>query len=194
MRAPVPIGGSLSLPLRLFGIRRSRMNPNLCTVCELMFCLVMCRRNVEAELTIPFADLRGYTALSRTLGAAQVHELLGAFYDECAGAIWERNGLLNKTVGDAVMGVLNFPIARPDHTRQAVSAARELQRRCAAGRAGLVARGASDRHDPVAGASPKSLKQLAGCTTEHGRCRPFVISATRRGPPRGSRRRSPACR
>src|SRR3954471_4509613 len=141
MRMPVPIRGHLSLPLRLFGIRRSRMNPNLCTVCELMFKVVMRRRNVEAELTILFADLRGYTALSQTLGAGQVQELLGVFYDECAEAIWEHDGLLNKTIGDAVMGIFNFPIARPDHARQAVAAGRELQQRCAARKAALVARG-----------------------------------------------------
>ena len=57
MRVPVPIRGPLSLPLRLFGIRRSRMNPNLCTVCEPMFRLVTRRRNVEAEMTILFADV-----------------------------------------------------------------------------------------------------------------------------------------
>ena len=67
MHLPVPIRGPLSLPLRLFGVRRSRMNPNLCTICELMFKVVMRRRNIQAELTILFADLRGYTKLSQTL-------------------------------------------------------------------------------------------------------------------------------
>jgi adenylate cyclase len=146
MRVPVPIRGPLSLPLRLFGIRRSRMNPNLCTVCELMFRVVMRRRNIEAELTILFADLRGYTTLSQTLGAAQVHELLNVFYDECAGAIWEHDGLLNKTIGDAVLAIFNFPIARPDHARQAVAAARQLRERCAARQAALAA----DGLDPAA--------------------------------------------
>jgi class 3 adenylate cyclase len=141
MHVPVPIRGPLSLPLRLFGIKRSRMNPNLCTICELMFRFVMRRRNIEAELTILSADLRGYTALSQTLSTVQVQVLLEVFYDECARAIWEHDGLLNKTVGDAVMAVFNFPITRPDHARQAVSAAREIQQRCAARRADLVAQG-----------------------------------------------------
>jgi len=70
-----------------------------------------------------------------------VHELLDVFYDECAGAIWEHDGLLNKTIGDAVMAIFNFPIARPDHARQAVSAAREIQRRCTARDAALIAQG-----------------------------------------------------
>ncbi len=141
MRVPVPIRGPLSIPLRLFGIRRSRMNPNLCTICELMFKVVMRRRNIEAELTILFADLRGYTEFSRTYGAAQVHELLNVFYDECAGAIWEHDGLLNKTIGDAVLAIFNFPIARSDHARQALAAARELRERCAARKAALAGDG-----------------------------------------------------
>src|SRR3954452_10146539 len=139
MRVPVPIRGPLSLPLRLFGIRRSRMNPNLCTVCELMFKVVMRRRNIQAELTILFADLRGYTELSGTLEAGRVQELLDVFYDECAGAIWEHDGLLNTTIGDAVMSIFNFPIARPAHARQALAAPRDIQRRCSARTAALVA-------------------------------------------------------
>ena len=55
--------------------------------------------------------------------------MLDIFYDECAGAIWDYDGLLNKTIGDAVMAVFNFPIQQKDHTRQAVLAAREIQRR-----------------------------------------------------------------
>src|SRR5205807_4427614 len=45
---------------------------------------------------------------------------------------WEHDGLLNKTIGDAVMAVFNFPIKQEDHARQALLAAREIQRRCIA--------------------------------------------------------------
>jgi adenylate cyclase len=141
MRVPVPIRGPLSLPLRLFGIKPSRMNPNLCTICELMFKVVMRRRNIEAELTILFADLRGYTALSQTLEPGRMQELLDVFYEECAGAIWEHDGLLNKTLGDAVMAIFNFPITRSDHALQAVAAARDIRRRCSAREIALAAVG-----------------------------------------------------
>jgi class 3 adenylate cyclase len=53
--------------------------------------------------------------------------MLDAFYDECAGAIWQHDGLLNKTIGDAVMAVFNFPLRRETHARNAVLAAREIQ-------------------------------------------------------------------
>ena len=53
--------------------------------------------------------------------------MLDAFYDECANAIWEHDGLLNKTIGDAIMAVFNFPILHDDHARLAVLAARQIQ-------------------------------------------------------------------
>ncbi len=136
MHVPVPLKGVLSVPFRLFGIRPSRMNPNTCTICELMFTKVMKARKITIDATILFADLRGYTSLSQSQSSEAVSGLLDAFYDECAHAIWERDGLLNKTIGDAVMAIFNFPIGQGDHPRQAVLAAQEIQRRWNARRLG----------------------------------------------------------
>jgi adenylate cyclase len=129
MHVPVPLRGVLSVPFRVFGIRPSRMNPNTCTICELMFAKVMRARKVTIDATVLFADLRGYTSLSQSLSADAMSQLLDAFYDECASAIWEFDGLLNKTLGDAVMAVFNFPIRHADHARQAMLVARQIQRR-----------------------------------------------------------------
>jgi len=128
MRVPIPLRGVLSVPFRVFGIRPSRMNPNTCTICELMFTRVMKARKVTIDATILFADLRSYTSLSQSLSAAEMGGLLDSFYDDCANAIWQFDGLLNKTIGDTVMAVFNFPIRQQDHARQAVLAAREIQR------------------------------------------------------------------
>jgi len=128
MHVPIPLRGVLSVPFRVFGIRPSRMNPNTCTICELMFTRVMKARKVTIDATILFADLRSYTSLSQSLSSAEMGGLLDAFYDDCANAIWRFDGLLNKTIGDAVMAVFNFPIRQEDHARQAVLAAREIQR------------------------------------------------------------------
>lgn len=126
MRVPVPLRGIASAPFRAFGIRPSRMNPNTCTICELMFTKVMKARQISIDATVLFADLRGYTALSQSHSAGNVSTLLDAFYDECAEAIWEHDGLLNKTMGDAVMAVFNFPMRRDDHASQAVRAAQAI--------------------------------------------------------------------
>src|SRR3954463_13446250 len=145
MHVPVPLRGVLSMPFRAFGIRPSKMNPNTCTVCELMFTKVMRSRKITIDATVLFADLRGYTTLSQSMPADSISALLDAFYDECADAIWDHDGLLNKTIGDAVMAVFNFPIQQTDHAKQAVLAAQEIQRRCHAKREELTRRfGLSD--------------------------------------------------
>src|SRR5215207_9349373 len=76
-----------SVPLRIFGIRPSRMNPNTCTVCELMFTRVMKARQITVDVSVLFADLRGYTTLSQSLPPHAVSSLLDAFYDECAAGV-----------------------------------------------------------------------------------------------------------
>ena len=139
MHVPVPLHGLAAVPFRMFGIRPSRMNPNTCTVCELMFTRVMKARNISVDVSILFADLRGYTTLSQSLPSDAVSSLLDAFYDECAAAIWEHDGLLNKTIGDAVMAIFNFPIRHDNHAEKAVLAGREILRRCTERRESLLA-------------------------------------------------------
>ena len=129
MHLPVPLRGVISAPFRAFGIRPSRMNPNTCTICELMFTKVMRARKITIDATVMFADLRGYTNLSQSRSPEAVSGLLDAFYDESASAIWEHDGLLNKTIGDAVMAVFNFPLQRENHARNALLAAREIQQK-----------------------------------------------------------------
>jgi adenylate cyclase len=129
-QSPIPLRGPLSLPFRIVGIRPSQMNPNLCTICELMFERVMKRRSIEIETTILFADIRGYTTLAQAMAPTELSRLLNFFYDECAEAIWREDGLLNKAIGDAILAIFNFPIRHADHARKALAVARDIQARC----------------------------------------------------------------
>jgi adenylate cyclase len=128
MHMPVPLRGAWSAPFRAFGIRPSRMNPNICTICEMFFERAMKARTVTLNATVLFADLRSYTELSQSKSAPEMAAVLDAFYDQCADAIWQHDGLLNKTIGDAVMAIFNFPIRHADHVRHAVLAARDMQK------------------------------------------------------------------
>ena len=91
-------------------------------------------RRVNIDATVLFADLRGYTGLSQSQSGEAVSAVLDAFYDECAESIWEYDGLLNKTMGDAVMAIFNFPIQQEDHPARAVLTARKIQERWSARR------------------------------------------------------------
>lgn len=138
LHVPIALRGPLSVPFRAFGIKPSRMNPNTCTICEMAFSRIMKARAITIDATIMFADLRGYTALTQTIGQHALTSLLDAFYDDCASAIWHYDGLLNKTIGDAVLAIFNFPVKQDDHPAQALLAAREIQQRFAERRDALL--------------------------------------------------------
>ncbi len=132
MHVPIPIRGPLALPFRAFGITRSKMNPDICTICERSFQYVKKQRQVTANATILFADIRGFTDLSERIGAVQLSEIVSLFQDRCAQAIWAHDGIVNKQMGDGLMAIFNFPIVRKDHAGAAIMAALEIQRSCTA--------------------------------------------------------------
>jgi len=138
LNLPVVLRGPLCLPYRAFGIKPSRMNPNTCTLCEMAFSRVMKARAVTIDATVMFADLRGYTTLTQNIEQAAMASLLDTFYDDCAAAIWRYDGLLNKTIGDAVFAIFNFPVKHDDHPAQALLAARAIQQRFAERRHALL--------------------------------------------------------
>jgi adenylate cyclase len=129
MHVPVPIRGLAATPFRAFGIRPSRMNPNICNICETTFEKRMKARRINIDATVLFADLRNYTGLSQFHSSAAISTVLDAFYEDCAESIWEQDGLVNKTMGDAVMAIFNFPIGHQDHARRAILAARRILER-----------------------------------------------------------------
>lgn len=138
MRVPIPIRGPLALPFRAFGITRSKMNPNICTICERSFRYVKKKRHVTASATILFADIRGFTGLSERIDPVRLGDIVSLFQDRCAQAIWAHDGIVNKQMGDGLMAIFNFPITIKDHAGAAVMAARDIQRQCAASLSGLA--------------------------------------------------------
>jgi class 3 adenylate cyclase len=126
----IPIRGLLSMPFRLFGIKPSEMNPNICNLCETQFTKIKHAKQITYPATIMFADIRGYTSYSEIMDIPSVARLLSGFYENCGDVIWERDGLIIKLIGDAMLSVFNFPITREDHVKQAVMSGLELQRKC----------------------------------------------------------------
>ncbi|HEY3720496.1 MAG TPA: adenylate/guanylate cyclase domain-containing protein [Roseiarcus sp.] len=147
MHMPIPIRGPLAIPFRVFGITRSKMNPNICTICERSFRYVKKQQHISTTATILFADIRGYTNLSQRMDPISMSEIVSVFQDQCAQAIWARDGIVNKQMGDGLMAIFNFPIKIERHAEAAVRAALEIQRRCGAALAELGARRGEDAAD-----------------------------------------------
>ncbi len=86
----------------------------------------------KRELTVLFADLRGFTTMSERLPPEQVGTLLNEFMTPMTQVLLDRGGTLDKYMGDAIMGFFGAPLAQPDHARRGCETAlamREALRR-----------------------------------------------------------------
>ncbi|WP_077000018.1 adenylate/guanylate cyclase domain-containing protein [Variovorax sp. KK3] len=87
-------------------------------------------------VTVMFADLSGFTALSQTMDAEDVRALQTELFALMSGAIKRFDGFVEKYVGDAVMAVFGAPVAHEDDPERALNAALSMHRQVA----GLSAR------------------------------------------------------
>src|SRR5437660_690899 len=77
-------------------------------------------------VTVLFADLVGFTAVSESRDAEDTRELLSSYFETCRRLIGLYGGLVEKFIGDAVMAVWGAPVATEDDAERAVRAALEL--------------------------------------------------------------------
>jgi class 3 adenylate cyclase/tetratricopeptide (TPR) repeat protein len=77
-------------------------------------------------VSVLFADLVGFTALSESRDAEDVRELLSRYFDTCKRLISLYGGSVEKFIGDAVMAVWGTPVAQEDDAERAVRAALDL--------------------------------------------------------------------
>jgi adenylate cyclase len=79
------------------------------------------------ELTVLFSDIRSFTNISETLTAQELKHLLNSYFTPITKEIFDRNGTIDKYVGDMVMAFWGAPIDDPNHRNNAVKAALNMQ-------------------------------------------------------------------
>jgi Adenylate and Guanylate cyclase catalytic domain/Double zinc ribbon len=77
-------------------------------------------------VSVLFADLVGFTALSESRDAEEVRELLSRYFDTCRRLVERYGGTVEKFIGDAVMAVWGTPTANEDDAERAVRTALDL--------------------------------------------------------------------
>ena len=77
-------------------------------------------------VAVLFADVRGFTGMSESLGPASTMELLQGFHERVTRIVFEHRGTLEKYIGDAVMATFGTPSHGPDDASRALRCALAL--------------------------------------------------------------------
>ncbi|MDB6167382.1 MAG: cyaA 2 [Verrucomicrobia bacterium] len=126
----------------------------------------------EREVTILFADLRGFTTLSERLAPPELLALLNRYLDRMSAEIERHGGVIDKFIGDAIMALFGAPVAQGDSAGRALAAARGME----AALAGLNAELAAEGRPPLAiGVGINTARVVAGNIGSHRRLNYSVI-------------------
>jgi class 3 adenylate cyclase/uncharacterized membrane protein YqjE len=80
-----------------------------------------------AEVTVLFADLRGFTPFSEKTSPDRVVAMLNQYFGQAVPVLLANGGTVVQFVGDAVMALFNAPARQPDHALRAARAALGMQ-------------------------------------------------------------------
>jgi adenylate cyclase len=117
------IGGAI---FRMIGKGPSSLTPQLCNQCYGFTSQHL--GGTEIELTMLFADVRGSTPLAESMSPMAYSKLISRFFAVASRVFIRSDALLNRLVGDQVIGLYVPGFAGPNHRGKAIYAAQELLR------------------------------------------------------------------
>jgi len=121
------------------------------------------------EVTVFFADMRGFTAMSEKLDPESIVAVLNKYLSVMIECVLANDGMINKFAGDNIMAVWNAPQEQPEHALLAVKAALECQQAI-----GKVSRG-DDSAEVQFGIGVNTGDAVAGNMGSEGRSEYTVI-------------------
>ena len=84
---------------------------------------------VRKEITVLFADLRGFTALTERLQPEELTDILNQYLGEMTEVIFKYDGTLDKYIGDGIMAFFGDPISHGNDAERAMQAANAMRER-----------------------------------------------------------------
>src|SRR4030095_8369097 len=85
------------------------------------------REGEDKQVTVLFADVVGFSALSERLDPEAVHSIMDGCFELLTRVIHDYEGTINQFTGDGVMALFGAPIAHEDHAMRALEAASQIQ-------------------------------------------------------------------
>jgi adenylate cyclase len=121
-----PFAGIGGMVMPLLGHGRWPKNPKYCAGC-----FAMLRANhggAEITCSLLFADVRGSTGLAERMAPRDFNRLMGRFYDIAFDVLVDYDGLVDKFVGDEIIGIFVPSMAGEGHAARVFAAAAALLR------------------------------------------------------------------
>jgi adenylate cyclase len=84
---------------------------------------------VNQKITVLFADIRGFTALSEKENPEKIVGLLNKYFTAMSEIIFAYGGTLDKYIGDGLMAIFGAPTASPEDAKNALKTAVAMQKR-----------------------------------------------------------------
>ncbi|HMV79095.1 MAG TPA: adenylate/guanylate cyclase domain-containing protein [Leptospiraceae bacterium] len=96
---------------------------------EAMKDLAALKRGSEKNITAFFSDIAGFTGISEKLKPFELAALLNEYLSAMTIILKKHDGVLDKYIGDAIVGIFNAPLDVNDHCLKAVTASLEMQKK-----------------------------------------------------------------
>ena len=78
------------------------------------------------DLAILFSDIRGFTTISEKMSPDELVSALNLYFSDQVDIIMNRNGIVDKYIGDAIMAFWGAPVKHQDDAMQSVLAGLEM--------------------------------------------------------------------
>jgi len=120
-----PFGSPGGTVMRHLGFGRFPGNPAICQSCIRGFSKPG-MTGAEIPISLLFADVRGSTGLGERMSPTAFHAFLSRFYDVGSDTILAHDGLIDKLVGDEIIGLFFGGVSGPRHAQAAIEAGVDL--------------------------------------------------------------------
>jgi adenylate cyclase len=129
-----PFGAPGRFMLRRYGFVPWEKNPKICGRCfkGMQTHAEMCPTSeedvagAEVELSMLFADVRGSSKIARQMPTLEFSRLMNRFYRVSKDVLVDADAIIEKYVGDEVVGLFIPLMAGPEHAQAAIRAAQDL--------------------------------------------------------------------
>ncbi|MCE9500061.1 MAG: HAMP domain-containing protein [Leptospira sp.] len=93
---------------------------------EAMIDLAALKRGSEKEITAFFSDVAGFSTISEQLSSVDLAALLNEYLGSMTVILKTHDGVLDKYIGDAIVGIFNAPVEVKNHPLAAAKASLEM--------------------------------------------------------------------